>query len=162
MDPISGTANVIAIVSLVIQVCDSIKKLNDFRRSVKNAPQDITRLGDELLVLQNILQATSQKLQLETGLKNPKIGRSHRLYAPLKICENVESDLAALLRSFEARRFKAGNTNIWASLVTSWKKERIKEVENQLLLALVMLQASIDCSSWQFQYVTSALLKLCG
>jgi hypothetical protein len=119
MDPLSGAANVIAVVSLTIQVCDSIKKLNDFRLQVKYAPKDLIQLSDQLTVLENILKAVSRKIQLANGLPDPKIESSHELYAPLKMCQDVESELKQVVEYLEARYLKYGAKSLRTSILTT-------------------------------------------
>jgi hypothetical protein len=157
MDPLSGAANAITVVSLVVQVCDSIKKLNDFRLQVKHAPQDLLQLSDQLTVLENILKAVSRKIQAANGLQDPKIDSSHELYAPLRICQDIELELKGIVEYLEARYRKHGAKSLRTSILTTWKKGRINELKDQLDFAckILMLQGTLGCSSWQFECVNS-------
>lgn len=55
MDGLSGAASGIAVVSIAIQLADSVKKLCDFWDSVKDAPDDIHMVLTDLRLLSNVL-----------------------------------------------------------------------------------------------------------
>jgi hypothetical protein len=159
MDPLSGAASVIAVVSLVVQVSDSIKKLNDFRLSVKNAPQDIVQLSDQLVVLEDILKAVSRKIQAANNLQDLEVDASHPLYGAMRICQNIASELKQVVEYFETRYRRRGAKNLRTSVLAGWKKVRIKELKDQLDFAckVLLLQGTLGCSSWQVEYVSLTL-----
>jgi hypothetical protein len=155
MDPLSGAASVIAVVSLVVQVCGSIKKLNDFRNSIKNAPPDIVQLSDQLIVLDDILQAVLRKVQATTDSEDPRIDKVHPLHGPLRICQNIEIILKRVITKLETRYQKHGAKNLWTSMMASWKKGRIEELKQQLSFAcqLLILRSTLGGGPWQFECV---------
>jgi hypothetical protein len=163
MDPLSGAASVIAVVSLVVQVSDSIKKLNDFRLSVKNAPQDIEQLSDQLVVLEDILKAVSRKIQAANNLQSLEVDASHPLYGAMRICQNIASELKQVAEYLEARYRRRGAKNLRTSVLAGWKKGRIKELKDQLDFAckMLLLQGTLGCSSWQVEYVSLTLNDRC-
>jgi HPt (histidine-containing phosphotransfer) domain-containing protein len=67
MDGLSGAASVIGVVSLAIQLADSVKKLLNFWDSVQNAPDNVKAMAKGLRVLSVVLDniETHQKLHGE-------------------------------------------------------------------------------------------------
>lgn len=45
MEPLGGAASIISVVSLAIQVCDSIEKVHDVWQSFEDAPDDIAHIA---------------------------------------------------------------------------------------------------------------------
>ena len=67
MEPLSSTASVIIIVaSLVIQICDGLRKIHHFWRSVENAPDDIARLVSELSIFERWLSIIANGYQRQS------------------------------------------------------------------------------------------------
>ena len=60
MDGVSGA---FAVVSLALQLADSVKKLNDFWDSVRDAPKDIQATNSDLKILQSILSSIAHDAQ---------------------------------------------------------------------------------------------------
>lgn len=54
MDPLSGAASIIAVVSLVIQVCGSAREIRDFLGSISNAPKEIGRIQEQIELLHTL------------------------------------------------------------------------------------------------------------
>lgn len=67
MDGLYGAASVIGVVSLAIQLADSVKKLLNFWDSVQNAPDNVKAMAKGLRVLSVVLDniETHQKLHGE-------------------------------------------------------------------------------------------------
>ena len=58
-----GAASAFAVVSLALQLADSVKKLYDFWESVRDAPRDIQATTSDLKILQSILSSIAQDAQ---------------------------------------------------------------------------------------------------
>jgi len=57
MDPLSGAASVFAVVSLALQLVDSVVTIRDFCKRFKGSKAQIDRLLADLLLLQTILES---------------------------------------------------------------------------------------------------------
>ena len=55
MDGLSSAASGFAVVSLAVRLAESVKKLCDFWKSIKNAPEDIREIAMELDLSSNVL-----------------------------------------------------------------------------------------------------------
>ena len=55
MEGLSATASGLAVVSVAVQLAESFKKLSDFWKSIKEAPDDIREISVELEVLSSVL-----------------------------------------------------------------------------------------------------------
>jgi len=55
MEGLSTAASVIVVVSLTIQLAESVKKLRDFWNSIKQAPEDIRAIATDLELLSSVL-----------------------------------------------------------------------------------------------------------
>lgn len=63
MDGICGASSVIAIISLAIQLGDSIKKLSDFWQSMKGAPREIKLIISDLSVLASLVDVIQHEAE---------------------------------------------------------------------------------------------------
>ncbi len=61
MEVLSGVSSVVALVSLVIQPGDDIKKLGDFWQSMGGASKDIELIIGDLSILANITESIGKK-----------------------------------------------------------------------------------------------------
>ena len=63
MEGLSAAASGIAVASLAIQLADSFKKLCDFCKSIKEAPEDIRAISIDLEILSSILFEIANETQ---------------------------------------------------------------------------------------------------
>ena len=63
MDGLSAAASGIAVVSIAVQLAESFKKLHDFWKSIKEAPEDIRALSVDLEILSNVLIQIANETQ---------------------------------------------------------------------------------------------------
>ncbi len=63
MDGLSVAASGIAVVSVAVQLAESSKKLRDFWKSIKEAPEDIRAISVDLEILSNVLIQIANETQ---------------------------------------------------------------------------------------------------
>lgn len=146
MDGLSAAASGIAVVSLAIQLAESVKKLHDFWESVKDAPKHFCAIQTDLRLLFTILE----KIDREEDLSDPYIR---------DVLKNCEGQVASLVTTVSdiVPGFKAESrrTRAWASLKAAFKKEKVAEFKSclqetmsTLRLALMMARlvfCILDC-----------------
>jgi hypothetical protein len=59
MDGLSSGASILAVVSLAIQLADSVKKIYEFWESVQDAPETIRQITSDLRLLAKVLSDTA-------------------------------------------------------------------------------------------------------
>ena len=63
MDGLSAAASGIAVVSIAIQLAESVKKLCDFWDSIKEAPDDVRAISTDLEILSKVLAQIAHESQ---------------------------------------------------------------------------------------------------
>lgn len=127
MDPLSVAASGISIVSLGIQIADSIQKCLRFWKSVKGAPSDIGRIVEDLEALDEILNsvmAYHQGLQRSENSPQP-IPLPRALQSCANRLMDVVRTISDLEQGLQTRR-------LWTSLRTAFREEAINKVRRDL------------------------------
>ncbi|OBT53430.1 hypothetical protein VE04_06667 [Pseudogymnoascus sp. 24MN13] len=147
MDGLSAAASGIAVVSLAIQLAESVKKLHSFWESVKDAPKHFCAIQTDLRLLSTILE----KIDREEDLSDPYIRDV------LKNCEGQVASLVATVSDI-VPGFKAESrrTRAWTSLKAAFKKEKVGEFKSCLretmsTLRLALMMASHTSHNTQHQ-----------
>ena len=126
MEGLSVGASAIAVVSIAIQLTDSIKKFSDFIDSIKEAPEDVESVLSELRFLSSILEDT--RLQQSSPL-NTNTSAANRL-----------TDLQQKITTFTAlaNRYQPSlNSNDrriqkWTAMKVAFKNEKFKKFRDSL------------------------------
>ena len=63
MEGLSAAASGIAVVTVAVQLAESFKKLCDFCKSIKEAPEDIRAISVDLEILSNVLTQIAHETQ---------------------------------------------------------------------------------------------------
>jgi hypothetical protein len=126
MDGLSEAASGIAVVSLAIQLVDSVREIRRFFRTLKDAPEELGRLLDLLEHMELMLEHIG-KLVDRDGDISPSVLKA------IQTCDNALKELDALIQKAK------GNSSTQSRLKRSLgffrlacKKEEVEEIENQL------------------------------
>jgi conjugal transfer/entry exclusion protein len=145
MDGLSAAASGIAVVSLAIQLVDSVREIRQFLRNISEAPKELRRLVDLLeqleLILENIgaLVERQQKHSAETD-----IDVSGSVLRAMKTCESklkMLEDVVAVAKKTANASNKA--TRTFASFKLACKKKDIEGFESQLHDAISLLNLTM-------------------
>lgn len=116
-------AGAIGVVSLGIQLAESLQKVKSFCASVKNAPLHIAELIEEIEIMRDILS------DLESGCLSANVASSSNMHRCLKIAQRATIGLVSFSNELQARikksRFRGG-----ARFALS--RDEIKQMLNQL------------------------------
>ncbi|PMD61924.1 uncharacterized protein K444DRAFT_642186 [Hyaloscypha bicolor E] len=145
MDGLSAAASGIAVVSLAIQLVDSVREIRRFLRDVSEAPKELRRLIDLLEQLELILEnigALVERQQEHTA--QAEIDVSGSILRAMRTCE---SKLQMLEGVVEAAKKSATATNkttrTFGSFRLACKRREIEEFESQLRDAINLLNLAM-------------------
>ena len=148
MDGVSGA---FAVVSLAIQLVDSVQEARSFIKDVQNAPNELVRLAETLDQLNSVLNYVRNLLEQQLlALRLP--GTPTFILDALQDCARK---IEPLKRVVEEARVSAKQQRraqrAWASTKLASKKEDLQQLERQLRDAKSDLQLAITGNLWQLQ-----------
>jgi heme exporter protein D len=141
MDPFSAAASGITVVSLAIQLVDSVREIQRFLRNVAEAPKELKRLLDLLEQLELILENMGvQMAKQERSISKLDTRTITSVQKAMRMCE----DKLLALKGFVQRAKKISGASNKASRTIgafklACKKKDIEEVECQLQHAINLL-----------------------
>ena len=151
MDGLSGAASAIAIVSLAVQLVDTVQEISKFLKNVQDAPKEVLRLVETLDQLQGTLDNVRQLIDHQfLVLRLPG--------SPVfitKAMENCEKQIKALETVVWKAKKSLGHRHMvrrtWSSIKTVAKKPDIEDIQCRLRDAKMDLQFALSSNSWQLQ-----------
>jgi hypothetical protein len=126
MDGLSAASSGIAVVSLAIQLVDSVRKIRRFFRTLKDAPEELGRLLDLLEHMELMLENIGK-------LVDPDSDISPSVLKAIHTCENALNKLDALIQ--KVKRNSSAQSPMKRSLGffrLACKKQEVEEIEKQL------------------------------
>ena len=155
-----GVASAFAVVSLAVQLVDTVQEIRDFLRSVQNAPNELIKLVETLEQLHSTLSQVKHLLEQQYSiLRLP--GSPVFMESALQNCNRKISTLEKAINKAKvsiARQSLVKRT--WATMKLVSKKEDIQQMQSQLLHAETGLQTAMLSNSWQLQYMHPAVDRL--
>ena len=148
MDGLSAAASGIAVVSLAIQVVNSIREIQRFLRSVSDAPKELRRLINLLeqleLILENIGILIKEQRKQSGDID---IDMSPDVWRAIKTCEDKVGMLKSTIKTVR-RETRATNktTKALESFRLACKKKDIEEFESQLQSTLSLLNLAMTAN----------------
>jgi hypothetical protein len=101
MEALSGVASGIAVVSLALQLIQSIVAIRAFVRDVKDAPKELERLVDKLEQLEALLEEARKILEQQLSLQGlPFPAPSLAIFTCLHGCEKSLQPLVDIVQRF--------------------------------------------------------------
>ena len=151
MDGLSGAASAIAIVSLAVQLVDTVQEIGKFLKNVQDAPKEVLRLLETLEQLQGTLDHVRQLIDHQfLVLRLP--GSPVFIVKAMVNCEKQIKALETVVwkarRSLEHEHFLR---RTWSSMKTVAKKQDIEDIQCRLRDAKMDLQFALSSNSWQLQ-----------
>jgi hypothetical protein len=145
MDGLSAAASGIAVVSLAIQLVDSVREIRRFLRDVSEAPKELKRLMDLLeqleLILENIGALVERQQQ---GATQTDVDMSGSIMRAMKTCESklkMLEDVVETAKKTTTASSKA--TRTFGSFRLAFKKRDIEDFEKQLHDAISLLNLTM-------------------
>ena len=139
MDGLSAVANATAVVSISIQLADSIKKLYEFWDSVQEAPEDIQNIRADLELLTTVLSDITLEAQHQ-----PPDGT---LITVLKQCTVKVGALTAMINEIEPG-FASHKCSVrkWNAIKAVFKDKKLKKLQTTiegLKATLILAQQNV-------------------
>jgi hypothetical protein len=141
MEGLSVGASAIAVVSIAIQLSDSIKKFSDFIDSAKEAPENVESILSELRFLSSILEDI--RLQQSSPL-NTNTSAANRL---TDLQQKITTFAALANRYRPSLNSKDRRIKKWTAMKVAFKSEKFKKFSDSLnqeklnlILALMVFQ----------------------
>jgi len=141
MDPFSTAAAAISVLSLAIQLVDTVQKVKEFWKSIKDAPADVSDIVNELDCILSILQELGE----QDGERGPP--GNVLVVKALQACGIYVRRLAACVRDLNPGLASGKGVRTWTSLKVVLRRERIQSsqealerVKSNLILAQLIRQ----------------------
>ena len=132
-------ASGMSVVSLAIQITESIQKLKDFSDNIKNAPVEIRLALDEVEILSLVLEDIDQSIQQELFL-SPLIQTA--VMKSLRLCRVTGEALTSLVKEMEAN-MDVGKKR--GALKFAMKKEKLDHFRQMLENAKLTILLANQC-----------------
>ena len=148
MDLASG---IFAVISLSIQLIETVKKIQAFCKDVKHAPEEILRFIGTLQQVQTVLEQT--KIYLEDRSKTHNMpGSTFAIECAIRSCYSDIGRLAEMVDHVSAQHTRQNRrTVLWSSVKVVFKKEELERSRHLLHEDLSILQAAILLAMSQTQ-----------
>ena len=151
MDGLSGAASAIALVSLALQLVDTVQEISKFLKNIQDAPEEMLRLLETLEQLQGTLDNVRQRVDQQFLVL--RLPGSPVLIA--KAMANCERHIKALETVVCKAKRSLGHQHMlrrtWSSMKLVAKKQDIEDIQCRLRDAKMDLQFALSSNSWQLQ-----------
>jgi len=129
MEVLSGVSSVLAVASLALQVADSVKKLSNFWSSVRDAPQSVADIVDDLGIVSKALEDIGREANT-SRLHSTSLDLS---LTSLHLCSEKVQRLQSLLEEFQSgvsatKRRK----RVLASFKAAWMEDKISKFHDSV------------------------------
>lgn len=146
-------ASGISVAQLAGQIASSVLKLKSYLDQIKEAPEDIRNLIEEIEVVLLLLTEVEQDQAQQPTLVRRPVPALRCLDNCKKAVESLRSGVDELGADIEGAKFPKKN-NRWASVKMVWKRERIEKYRSNLATALSLLNLAYQVHN---RYVASVL-----
>lgn len=130
MEALGGAASVIGVVSLALQVCEELKKVQVFWQSVKEAPDDIAQFCTEIDIFMTWLTIIANKYQRH-GFRHESPDEVAATNA-LKLCLATVHDMNDRVKDLESGLTRGLSSKRWASLKFVFRKDKMEKLMKQI------------------------------
>lgn len=147
MDP--GTA--LAVVSLTLQLAGTVQTINEFLRTIREAPSELAALIETMDLMQSNLSQVHYLIEQQfsgSGLAGSPVF----ILNSLKVCESrIEAQKAWVESIKQSLTARHAMKRTWASLNIRPKKKQLSEMQVQLREAMANLHFAVTNNQWHVQ-----------
>jgi hypothetical protein len=139
-------ASAVGIVSLSLQLIETINKIRTFVRDVKDAPKELLRLGDLLGRLGALIQDIRTSMENQKSLLGQQIpAPSLSIFQSLKACEKSLEPLLELVKKCQDSRVSGNSTmaKLKSDIRLGMKTKDILEFETRIQHEINYLQVAL-------------------
>lgn len=146
MEGLGAASSIIGIVSLALQLVQTVQDVNDFLKSLKEAPQEVSRLAENLDYLQEILQDVSNIAEMQSLQINIPVPSS-TMNTALNRCKKEIGYLETVLSKAKVGYgSKQKLVRKWNSLKFVVKTKDVKEFEDRIRYSIQLLMLSMTAN----------------
>ena len=147
MDP--GTA--LAVVSLAIQLAGTVQTINEFLRTIRDAPSELVTLIETMELMQSNLGQVHYLVEQQFS-DSSLAGSPVFILNALKVCERrVEVQRIWVEKIKQSLTTRHLMKRTWASLNIRPKKIQLSEMQGQLKEAMANLHFAVTNNQWHIQ-----------
>jgi hypothetical protein len=156
MEPLSGVASGMAVVSLSLQLIQSVFIINTFIRAVKGASKELERLVESLDRLRALLEDICQLMELQTSRSTSSPGipmPSMTIFNCLKSCEHQLLPLQSIVDKYGnvQSRDRSKGGKLWDSVTMGFKTKDIQGFEAHIQQEMANLTTALIMNSTSIQ-----------
>jgi len=160
MDGLSAAASGIAVVSLALQLVDSVRQIQRFLRNVSEAPKELRRLIDLLEQLELILESIGELINKQQQAGEQDVAVSETVLRAMRTCENTVKGLASIVdKARKDVEAKSKATKTIACLRLSCKRRDVEEFERKIQEAVSLLNLTMTTN---LMSVEPSVCMVCG
>ena len=147
MDP--GTA--LAVISLAMQLVGTVQTINDFLRTIRDAPSELVALIETMDLMQSNLNQVHHLIEQQSS--DPSLAGSPAfLLEALQLCERKirvqKTWVEEIKTSLTTRRLMK---RTWANLNIRPKKTQLSKMQGQVREAMSNLHFAVTNNQWHIQ-----------
>lgn len=147
MDP--GAA--LAVVSLAIQLAGTVQTINEFLRTIRDAPSELIALIETMDLMQSNLNQVHYLVEQQFS-DSSLAGSPVFILNALKVCERrIEVQRTWVKKIKQSLTTRHLMKRTWASLNIRPKKIQLSEMQGQLKEAMANLHFAVSNNQWHVQ-----------
>jgi len=146
MEAVGVAANLIAVITLALQ---ATKIAYTTVSSIRNAPNNIQRVSEKIVHIQEILEilrSQANALKSQGNIPNSSLALYTDLSDSVQQCGKDMSEISDSLKPFVYDQHENVTKRLIKRLKTSIKEARIEEIVNRIDTCLALLQTRINIS----------------
>lgn len=153
MDPLSTAASGIAVVSLALQLIQSVDNINTCIRKVKDAPKELTRLTERLERLGALLTDVDHLIQQRAAVQAHTAPPSETISCCLRSCQEILAPLKTIVDDFTKLQARSRSTasRIKSDIRFSMKTRDITSIEARIQDEISSLTTAVVVANATFQ-----------
>ncbi len=132
-------ASSFAVISLALQLLETVQELHSFWQSLKDAGADVERIKYHLATLQAVAATIAETCQQE-----PQIQEAESVISSLLACKARTDKLVRLTRNIGPGRVAGRLQKGWYTLRATIKDKTIRKIESQLNGDMMMLLLALQ------------------
>jgi len=136
-------ASSIAVAQLADRIVQSIRKIHDFWKSIRGAPQELNDALEELEILGDTLMELHTLLNKRDKPELPGNAAMKCLSYSRKVADDLETIVIGLRQGLDGKR----GPREWAAMKTAFQKRTLQGFQQRLDRAKSMLTLAISCYS---------------
>lgn len=145
MEPVSGIANVIAILSLAIQLGECAIRTKSFLDAISHSPSEVLRLRRLIDQSHAIADNVKNILNLRQGQQLGDQQGSESVYTSLAMCLEIASQIETILN--KSNKIHQGTVSLsrgWAQFRLACKQGQIENLEHKFYGAITILNITLN------------------